>query len=287
MNNLFKRFLVAIIGIPITIVVLWYGGVVFGLAVIVVTSVALWEFYRLAESKDASANQTVGIIWSVIFQGSVVMATISKFFDGLVWFGVAILIFVSGVVLTLMAELWRGRRNALVNTGLTIAGVSYVTVCMTTLIFLREIDSPIVSSSFAEGGGALVLTLFVSVWMCDIAAYFIGVRFGKHKLFPRVSPKKSWEGAIAGGIASVIAFIAMSAWLMKSFPIEHAIAGGAIIGSLGQIGDLAESLLKRDATIKDSSRILPGHGGVLDRFDSMLFASPLLFIYLSVVRMLT
>jgi phosphatidate cytidylyltransferase len=215
------------------------------------------------------------------------MATNTNSFNGLVWFGVSILVFVSGVVLTLMAELWRGRRNALVNTGLTIAGVSYVTVCMSTLIFLRDIDSPMASSAFSEGGGALVLTLFVSVWMCDISAYFIGVLFGKHKLFPRVSPKKSWEGAIAGGIASILAFVAMSAWLMKSFPIEHAIVSGAIIGSLGQIGDLAESLLKRDATIKDSSHILPGHGGVLDRFDSMLFASPLLFIYLSVISLLT
>lgn len=285
MNNLVQRFLVGVVGILVTVTIVWTGGIVFGVGVITITTVALWEFYRLAESKDASANKTVGLVWSIIFQGTVVTATMSGGFDGLLWMGVSILVFIAGVVCTLMAELWRGRRNALLNTGLTIAGVSYVTVCMTTLIFLRDVNSPMVYSSFLEGGGALVLTLFVSVWMCDIAAYFFGIRYGKHRLFPRVSPKKSWEGAIAGGIASIIAFVVMAAWLMKSFPIEHAIASGAIIGSLGQVGDLAESLLKRDATIKDSSHILPGHGGVLDRFDSMLFASPLLFIYLTILSM--
>lgn len=286
MKNLLQRLGVGVVGIPATIALVWVGSWLFGVAVIAITTIALWEFYRLADSKDARANQTVGLTWSIVLQSTIVVATILNGFDGLLWMGVSILVFIAGVVLTLMSELWRGRRNALVNTGLTIAGVSYITISMTTLIVLRDVNDTIVQSGFSKRGGALVLTLFVSVWMCDIAAYFIGMRFGKHKLFSRISPKKSWEGAIAGGIASVISFALMSMWLMKSFPIEHAIACGALIGSLGQIGDLAESLLKRDAAIKDSSNIIPGHGGVLDRFDSMLFASPLLFIYISIINML-
>jgi phosphatidate cytidylyltransferase len=114
-------------------------------------------------------------------------------------------------------------------------------------------------------------------------AYFVGIRYGKHKLFPRVSPAKSWEGALAGFLAAAAGFWAFSMWLMPDFPTWLALTCGALVGVVGQLGDLAESLLKRDATIKDSSHLIPGHGGLLDRFDSMLFAAPMVLILLTIV----
>ena len=129
----------------------------------------------------------------------------------------------------------------------------------------------------------LLLSMFVSVWVCDSAAYFAGRAFGKHKLFARVSPKKSWEGAIAGVIFSTLSFALLTHTFLENFPLIHGICIGLLIGIIGPIGDLCESLLKRDANIKDSSSLIPGHGGVLDRFDSIMFVAPTIYIYLSML----
>ena len=119
-----------------------------------------------------------------------------------------------------------------------------------------------------------------SIWICDSAACFLGTAFGKHKLFPRVSPNKSWEGAVAGFIFAIVAMIAAKAVVLDELNLTDAVVIGFIIGTIGQIGDLVESLIKRDAGVKDSSQLIPGHGGIFDRFDSLLFTSPAVYIYL-------
>ena len=106
---------------------------------------------------------------------------------------------------------------------------------------------------------------------------------GKHKIFPRVSPKKSWEGTIAGVLISPLSMWLALQLFLPEFPQTHAVVLGAIIGVVGPVGDFAESLLKRDASIKDSSALIPGHGGVLDRFDSIMFVAPVVWLYLKVV----
>ncbi|MBK7257385.1 MAG: phosphatidate cytidylyltransferase [Ignavibacteriae bacterium] len=132
-------------------------------------------------------------------------------------------------------------------------------------------------------GAWTVLTIFAAIWVCDSAAYFAGRAFGKHKLFERVSPKKTWEGAIAGFLGAIAAFLIMQALVLPYLTVTQALVCGMIVGIFGQLGDLVESLLKRDAGVKDSSSLIPGHGGVLDRFDSILFVSPLLFLYLDFI----
>jgi phosphatidate cytidylyltransferase len=119
--------------------------------------------------------------------------------------------------------------------------------------------------------------------VCDSSAYFFGKAYGKHKLYPEVSPKKSWEGAIAGLIGAIVSFTLLNYFFIPQFPILYSLIAGVLIGITGQIGDLAESQLKRDAGIKDSSDLLPGHGGILDRFDSALFVFPVLTIFLFVI----
>jgi phosphatidate cytidylyltransferase len=126
----------------------------------------------------------------------------------------------------------------------------------------------------------LFLFILFSVWISDSAAYFIGKSFGKHKLAPRVSPKKTWEGAVAGFVGGAGGFLLLSLFFLSSLPIMDSIVIGVIIGTVGQIGDLAESQLKRDAGVKDSSALIPGHGGILDRFDSLLFIMPVVALYL-------
>lgn len=280
-----KRILVGVVAIPIVIGIIGLGGWFFAAAVILVTTIALMEFYRLAASKHAEANISVGVAWSLCVQGAIAMMCAARGFEPLTWLMAAIGFLAGGLLLTMTAELWRNRENALLNTAVTAFGVMYITGFMSALIILRGTDHATYESItwFSEPGAFLVVTIFVSVWACDTVAYFVGIKFGKHKLFPRVSPKKTWEGAIGGFVGAVAAFTLMSMNYMPQIPIVHALVCGVIVGVMGQVGDLAESLLKRDASVKDSSQILPGHGGLLDRFDSILFVAPLILIYVLIV----
>lgn len=128
-------------------------------------------------------------------------------------------------------------------------------------------------------GPFVLLTIILIIWINDIFAYLTGISFGRHKLFSRISPKKTWEGSIGGLLASMLA-----AWILGSYttwiPTEHSILLALIIVVTGSLGDLIESMLKRQSGIKDSGKILPGHGGVLDRFDATFFSVPFVFIYL-------
>ena len=128
-----------------------------------------------------------------------------------------------------------------------------------------------------------MVSVFASVWVCDSAAYFVGRALGKHPLFKRVSPNKTWEGAIGGFVGAVAVFTVARFIALPYLSVVQAIVCGALIGLFGQVGDLVESLLKRSAGVKDSSALIPGHGGVLDRFDSLMFVAPLLFFYLEFI----
>lgn len=272
------RIGISLVAIPAIVGCIWMGGPVFAFVVLAVSTLALKEYYDLATAKQASPNRTVGMVWSAVM----IFTTWYVPFDSLGAIGASV--FVIGVLTTLSAELWRDKAHALVNTAVTVMGVAYVVFGLACLVAMRAMPESSIGSVtlFGDLGAALVLIAFVSVWTCDSAAYFVGLAIGRHKLFPRVSPKKSWEGAIAGGIAAIAAFVAMSAWLMPQYPWQLAVIAGLIVGAFGQLGDLAESLLKRDAAIKDSSTLIPGHGGFLDRFDSMFFVAPLLLMYMLV-----
>jgi len=130
-------------------------------------------------------------------------------------------------------------------------------------------------------GFKITLALFLSIWICDTAAFIFGKKFGKKKIVPNVSPKKTWVGTIAGFIGSLIFLIAINqvGYFPENIHIIDVVAIGIITGIFGQLGDWAESLLKREAGVKDTSNILAGHGGILDRFDSLTFAAPLTLLY--------
>jgi phosphatidate cytidylyltransferase len=181
-------------------------------------------------------------------------------------------------LLLLTVELFRNKGSAIFNLGSTFLGIFYIGIFSAALISLREFYS---SYIYSENLGAyLIISIFASIWIGDSAAYYGGITFGKHKLFPRVSPKKSWEGAIFGFIFSVGTMILAKVIVLNTLNWINVLVIGIIIGTMGQIGDLVESLIKRDSEAKDSSSLIPGHGGFFDRFDSLLFSAPAIWIYL-------
>jgi phosphatidate cytidylyltransferase len=152
----------------------------------------------------------------------------------------------------------------------TLLGVVYVAFAFGHVLTLRRLE---------PSGWTLALLPFALTWSCDTGAYFIGSALGRHRMAPSISPRKSWEGAVAGLLASVGAAFAARAWFAPFLSPRHCLELGALLGVLAQVGDLVESRMKREAGADDSSRLIPGHGGVLDRLDSLLFAVPATFWY--------
>lgn len=278
MSNLLSRVLVAIIAIPLVIGIILSGGWIFSLFVAVLCTLGVQEFYTMSEHKAAHPQKVAGMILAFLLPLFTKYSLQSAH-------GLLQVFAIVGILWVMAWELTRNKPHALLNVSTTLAAIAYVGGLFSCLVLLREVPSsslPFDVSAFRveEPGSTLILAMFISIWVCDSAAYFVGMSIGKHKIFPRVSPKKSWEGSIGGFLASAAAMWAVLHFMMPDFPPLHAIILGAIIGVVGQIGDFAESLLKRDANMKDSSSLIPGHGGVLDRFDSVLFVAPAMYLYL-------
>jgi phosphatidate cytidylyltransferase len=300
MNNTTTRIIVGLVGIPAVIGIVLLGGWFFFVFVQLIALVALYEFYNLADHKLVKSQRFVGYAASLLL--GVYTAARGYFapsWEAFLLYGIIAL----AVLVVLIGELWRNLASPLLNTAVTIFGVGYISLFMQALIELRTLFTQPSVQMFLQmflkthpeytlksadfWGAALVMCVFAGIWLCDSAAFFAGKAFGKHKLFPRVSPNKSWEGAVVGFLASALGFAVLAYFVLPFLPIVHAIILGALIGIVGQLGDLVESLLKRDAGIKDSSHLIPGHGGVYDRFDSVLFAAPLTYLYIKAFILLS
>lgn len=160
--------------------------------------------------------------------------------------------------------------DALPSSAVAVFGTMYVGMLAGSLVRLHN-DFTV--------GPKLIFFLMLVVWLGDAGAYYVGKKFGKHKLAPRISPKKTVEGLIGGMAASVISAVTMHLTFFGEFPLVHAIIVAIVLSVAGVIGDLAESMWKRSADVKDSGTLIPGHGGFLDRFDSIFFTAPILYVY--------
>jgi phosphatidate cytidylyltransferase len=186
------------------------------------------------------------------------------------------------VIASLIAEIARhDRSTSLQSWALTLAGALYIGWLLSHFILISQIDAPLrdgwlAAVNMPPGTAWICFTLAIT-WLQDTAAYFVGRRFGKHRFAPVLSPKKTWEGAIGGFVASILT--AMIAVPILGLPVSLPAAAliGAVAGVAGPLGDLAESLIKRQIGIKDSGHLIPGHGGILDRIDSLLFTGPLIY----------
>jgi len=180
------------------------------------------------------------------------------------------------IVITLFIEMGRDKLNPTRNMGITILGIMYVPVLLGSVIALRNLDT-VYSTYFT-------VSMVVAIWICDSVAFIFGMKWGQKKIFPRVSPNKSWVGSLAGLVSTFVVFYGLHVQgILPDLTLLDVVVFSIITGFFGQAGDFAESLLKRDAGVKDSGKLLLGHGGVLDRFDSIIFASPLTYAYLSII----
>lgn len=250
-----QRLLSSLIGIPVVLVMAWTGGLPFFLLLLTIGLLALREFYTLTGVDDRYLSG-LGYVGHVILLTLFWQFGFQVYAAGLIGFFLVLNIY--WVITfpqnfqTLAALTW---------------GKLYVTTLSGIFLLLRSLDV----------GFIAILTVFITIWASDSGAYLIGMTLGKRKLIPAVSPKKSLEGAIGGIIFAALAMATMAPYIGTGR--GSAALMGIVLSVVGQFGDFAESALKRWSNIKDSGSFLPGHGGVLDRLDSLLFAGPVAYLF--------
>lgn len=280
MSNLTQRILVALVTVPLILLFSMMGGFWFFGMVLLISTIALHEFYTLGKQKGASPQVAAGLAFGALVVSSFLWERLRSGDIALAFPQVLVMLFLLFVPLIMLAEMFRNKGSALTNIGFTLFGVCYVSLFLGSLVGVRELFASGSDAAAYDRGGLTLATIFVSIWICDSLAYFAGKFLGRHKLFERVSPNKTWEGAGAGYVGAVATFLVAQNFFLPFMTVGNALVCGSIVGIVGQMGDLAESLLKRDAGVKDSSTLIPGHGGALDRFDSLMFVSPMMFLYL-------
>jgi phosphatidate cytidylyltransferase len=231
---------------------------------------ALYEFYLLAKRRELKPDVVAG------FLGAAALFTIF-YFNEIGQLPDLLMIEVTLIVLTagsLIAATLRGAPfdKMLASTGATILGVLYIVLLGGHLVAVR--------TGFEQTLSAHLLSFYFLVLMgADTGAYYVGRAFGKHKLAPSISPGKTWEGGVGGLIAGLLMATASHFWFFRELPLKWALPLAAVLVVVGILGDLTESALKRGAGTKDAAKILPGHGGLLDRLDSLLFNAPLIYYF--------
>ncbi|MGK9477643.1 phosphatidate cytidylyltransferase [Melioribacter sp. OK-6-Me] len=266
-SNLTKRVIVALFGIPIILFLAMAGKGPFLFLALFIGILSFIEFAGMLKKKKFYPNVIAGTV-------AIIALILNAYFHFIEFEILSFLI----VAVTLFWEMFRNKESAVANIGATLTGIFYIGLFTSAMVAIREFYSD--SFFLYDNGGYLIIGVLVSIWVCDSAAYFIGTAFGKHKIFPRISPNKSWEGTIAGLVFAVATMIVFVTLLIDVLTVKDGIIIGLIIGVFGQVGDFIESMLKRDCNVKDSSSIIPGHGGIFDRFDSLIYSAPLVYLYL-------
>lgn len=295
MSNLTQRILTAIIALPIVIYLLVVGGIPFSILIGAAVFVGLHEFFVMMEARGFKPMKTTGYVLGVAF------VVVAHFSDE--YFLTTVVTF--SALIVMVVQLSKGNvQTSIAGMAVTVLGLLYVAWLLSHAVLLRNIGDelvarfalvnqvpPFMPAQADPTGFGFVFGLFfiILVLACtfgnDTGAYFAGRFFGKHRLAPVVSPKKTWEGAIGGVLAAMLfaagVRLVFDLWIPNGdwvpFTYGASILLGAAIGIAGDVGDLVESLIKRDADIKDSGWIIPGHGGILDRADALLFTFPLTY----------
>lgn len=270
------RVLAGAVLIPVALLVNHAGGLLFAVFTSILAGCGSYEFYRMFSRRGLGPSTVAGVAASVC-------VCFSFFLGGAGGAGLVLTV-ILGVVL--IERLIRGERETFVTgAGITILGALYTGWLLGHFILLRN-------SAYASGGNIpgtmagtgrqFVYLVLALTWSYDSIAYIAGSSLGRRKLFPRVSPSKTVEGTVAGLVACVAAALISRATFAPFLGVGQAVFLGLVVGAAAQGGDLIESMIKRSTGTKDSSHVIPGHGGILDRFDSLLLAGPVLYLYIRV-----
>ena len=234
----------------------------------------LVEFYSLCRKKGYQPMYVLGILASVcLFSLIPIVATNTE-----TGYWLALLAFVLLFILVpavFMCEIWRKSETPIANIATTFMGVMYIALPMSLLVYIPQL-----LDKKADWNPWMLLAFMAIIWANDVFAYMVGIAFGKHRLCERISPKKSWEGFF-GGLVGAVGLAVLFGYLTDGYMIRWGIMG-LIAALTGVAGDLVESMLKREAGVKDSGKIMPGHGGFLDRFDALFISVPFVVLYLVV-----
>ena len=258
-----KRILTALWGIPLILWYIYLGDQVFFILVEIIACFGLYEFYNLLEKKGHKTLKLEGMIAGFLYLLFLYLETR--------W---AMRIFLPLLILSILIYELIKKEHSIIEISLTFLGFFYIPLLLGYLIVLRNLPL----------GKQLTYLIILITWISDSAAFFVGKFFGKHKLAPSISPNKTIEGSLAAIISSAIVALIFGGIYYERYFLPAIL--GVTLGIMGQLGDLVESMLKREIGTKDSSSLLPGHGGILDRFDSLMFIAPTTYYMLYILKLL-
>lgn len=262
-----KRILAALVLTPLFLILVIKGSYVhYSMLVAVLVFLGLLEYFNFIKGKIDNSMKFIGILWGVLVAGGLYVGS-SQIIIAMLTLG-----FLSICLIRLSKT--GDLDKVFQDIGYTFIGALYVGLLLGHLTLIRA----------TVEGREWTLLLFFTIWMGDIAAFYTGLSIGKHKLYPEISPNKTIEGAIGGIIGSFIIVAAAKFYYMNQLTMVDVAVISVGIAVMGQLGDLCESMFKRSAGVKDSGNLIPGHGGILDRFDSVLFAAPFLYYYLIFIK---
>lgn len=238
----------------------------------------MWEFYRLARREDTVPLRWLGLAGGVALLAASTLLVFTWTDSSLLVCLLLFLFFMLLIPMMFVCELFLKRQRPAADIGVTLAGIFYVALPLSMFLLL-----PIQIDGSAWNPWVILFYIFI-IWTNDICAYLVGMTLGRHRLYPRISPNKSWEGFF-GGIVGAIGMGLLAAWIMEADYLLWGVLA-AIAAMSGVLGDLIESMFKRAAGVKDSGNIMPGHGGWLDRFDALIFSVPFVFVFLILLQIL-
>lgn len=275
MNNTIVRVIVGAIGIPLIIISAILGNEIFLAFCVIMAFFCMNEFYNLFEKPHHPPGELTRWFGGISLHKTVflIISTLVVVCFYYEHFNYAIILYFVMFVFLIVSEVFKEEKH-FEAVGTWLLSIVYIS---TPFGLLSLMDS---SRMLALNGANYAIICLVLVWVSDTFAFFGGKLFGKHKLAERISPKKTWEGSIIGFLFTMLSGVIIWMFIYPDFSVWHWLSVTIIIGFFAQLGDLFESNLKRSVKVKDSSNLIPGHGGALDRFDSILFAVPALYIFL-------
>ena len=273
MSNFWARTITGLSMVFLILAALYFNRLLFATIFLAVVVLGLLEFYTITVTEECHPQKYTGTLLGTLIY-LIITCFVLFLEQHMLLIGISIVVILPIFFIPIIIELYRNKDKALINAAVTIFGLVYIALPVSLLNVMNDPIGGTIFSSFP----AYLTAYFLITWIYDTGAYLVGKNFGKHKFFERISPKKTWEGTI-GGILIALAAATGFYFISDGITLVNLLVLALLVIFFGTFGDLAESLFKRSLNLKDSGTILPGHGGILDRFDTIFVSAPFVFLY--------